>query len=225
MAEKEIKRAIEPFLFHTRLHLSELTGLKAANLEGLLERIREVPESSIYHHTHRFLQQHLYLSPEPPNDFAYWVTEALGEDDLGEMLASIDTVQFSTIASLREKIASTITDYLKDNRSAAARSARQGEEFYFIKSISFILPVEYAANDLKEFADILETISVDSIYFHMFEARLRLNRITNDFSYWIETSIGDKKLADEIAKLDPYTYAIEDLRKKLVKMVKKRCGA
>jgi len=224
MAEKEIKKSSEPFRFYTRLHLSELTGLKAANLVQLLERIREVPGASIYHHTHRFLQQHLYLSPEPPNDFAYWVTEILREDALGEMLSSIDTIQFSTIASLREKIVSTIADYLEENEDSTTRSARRGEEFYFIKSISFVLPLKHIANDLKEFADILENVSAESVYFHMFEARLRLNRITNDFSYWIETSIGDKKLADEIAKLDPYTYTIEDLRSKLVKMTKKRIG-
>lgn len=222
MAKKEVKEAKEPFRFSTRLHLTELTGLKAATLVQLLERIKEVPESSIYHHTHRFLQQHLYLSPEPPNDFAYWVSDALGEDDLGEMLASIDTIQFPTINALREKIIATIEDYLKEGRNSESRSARQGEEFYFMKSVSFIFPTKYAADNLMEFADILESISVDSLYFHMFEARLRLEKGTNDFSWWIESSVGDKSLADEIAKLDPYTYAVEDLRRKLIKIVKKR---
>src|SRR4030043_2133367 len=90
-------RAQEPFQFYTRLHLSELTGLRAANVSELLALIKTVPGSCIYHHTHRFLQQHQYLSPEPPNDFAYWVSEVLGEDELGEMLASIDTVQNATL--------------------------------------------------------------------------------------------------------------------------------
>lgn len=82
----------------------------------------------IYHHTHRFLQQHQYLSLEPPNDFAYWVSEALGEDELGERLSSIDTIQFSTIRSLREKIIQTIEDYLKHNPLAKLRFSRPGEE-------------------------------------------------------------------------------------------------
>jgi len=63
---EEFIKAKEPFRFYTRLHLSELTGLRAATLQQLLELIRKVPGSSIYHHTHRFLQQHQYLSPEPP---------------------------------------------------------------------------------------------------------------------------------------------------------------
>jgi len=81
------------FEFFTRLHLTQLLGLKAFNLPELLHYIRTVPRSSIYHHTHRFLQQHIYLSPEPPNDFAYWIMEDLGDERLREKLASIDTMQ------------------------------------------------------------------------------------------------------------------------------------
>ena len=79
---KELVRASGPFKLCTRLHLSELTGLKASNLNELLELIKTVSGSCIYHHTHRFLQQHQYLSPEPPNDFAYWV-ETFWDDRLG----------------------------------------------------------------------------------------------------------------------------------------------
>ena len=218
----ELLKAKEPFKFYTRLHLSELTGLKAGTLEELLDLIKKVPGSSIYHHTHRFLQQHQYLSPEPPNDFAYWVTSILGEDELGERLASIDTIQYLTIHSLREKIAATIEDYLKDNPRSKSKFAGSGSEFYFIKSVSFIIPTNYIVADLKEFAEILKKVTIDSIYFHIFEARLRLEKKANDFSNWIETSLGDKQLADKIAKMDPYTYTLEDLRKNVIKLVEKR---
>lgn len=218
----ELIKAKEPFRFYTRLHLTELTGLRATTLSQLLELIRKVPGSCIYHHTHRFLQQHQYLSPEPPNDFAYWVTEMLGEDELGEKLESIDTVQHSTIRSLRDKIAATIEDYLKNNALAKLKFAREGEEFHFVKSVSFVLPTGCIVYDLKEFVDILRKITIDSIYFHIFEARLRLERSNNDFSNWIENSIGNKELADEISGLDPYTYTLEGLRSTLVNMIESR---
>jgi hypothetical protein len=218
----ELRKAKEPFRFFTRLHVSELTGLRASTLSQLLALIKEVSGSSIYHHTHRFLQQHQYLSPEPPNDFAYWVTGILGEDELGERLASIDTIQFSNIRSLREKIIETIEDYLRNSPLAKLKFAKEGEEFHFVKSVSFILPTNFMAYDLREFVDILKKITIDSIYFHVFEARLRLERGTNDFSYWIETSIGDKELADEITKLDPYTHTLEDLRNTLVRITENK---
>lgn len=215
-------KAKEPFRFYTRLHLSELTGFRASTLSQLANLIKKVPGSCIYHHTHRFLQQHQYLSPEPPNDFAYWVAETLGEDELAEKLASIDTVQFSNIRSLREKIITTIDDYFKNNPLAKLKFAREDEEFHFIKSVSFIIPTNYIACSLKEFVDILEKIAVDSIYFHIFEARLRLEKGNNDFSNWVETSIGDKELADKISKLDPYTYTLEDLRKTVIKIIQEK---
>lgn len=216
--------ANEPFRFYTRLHLSELTGLRASTLPQLLDILRSISGSSIYHHTHRFLQQHQYLSPEPPNDFAYWVAEAISEDELGERLASIDTVQFPNIRSLREKIIQTIEVYLKENPLAKLRFAKEGMEFHFIKSVSFIMPSNYVAADLKEFVDILRKITIDSVYFHIFEARLRLEKQSNDFSYWIETSIGDKKLADQISRIDPYTRTLDDLRNVLIRTIEKRIG-
>jgi len=217
----ELIKAKEPFKFYTRLHLSELTGLRAGTLGQLLALIKEASDSCIYHHTHRFLQQHQYLSPEPPNDFAYWVREILGEDELGERLGSIDTMQFSNIAVLKERLAATIEDYLKDNPIEKLRFAREGEEFHFMKTVSFILPTNHIAYDLKEFTDILRKITIDSIYFHIFEARLRLGRKTNDFSHWIEDSFGNKRLADRIASLDPYLRTLEDLRETIIKLIEK----
>ena len=218
-------KAKEPFKFYTRLHLSELTGLRATTLDQLLDLIKKVSGSCIYHHTHRFLQQHQYLSPEPPNDFAYWVAEILGEDELGERLASIDTIQFSTIRSLRNKIVATIEGYLKNNPLAKLKFARSEEEFHFIKSVSFVIPTNYVAYDLREFTEILKKITIDSIYFHIFEARLRLGKGTNDFSNWIENSLGDKELADEISKLDPYTRTLENLRETLIRRIEKKIPA
>lgn len=224
MTENGLKKAVEPFRFYTRLHLSELTGLKASNLPELLILIKEASDSAIYHHTHRFLLQHQYLSPEPPNDFAYWVSAALNEDRLGEKLASIDTMKYFTIRDLREKIVTTIETYLKAHPNASKRFAAEDEVFYLIKCVSFIMPTAYVANDLKEFSEILKKITVDSIYFHMFEARLRLERKSNDFSLWIGDSVGDKDLAGKILKLDPYTFTLEDLRKTLIQMVAKKIG-
>jgi hypothetical protein len=217
----ELVKATEPFRLCTRLHLSELTGLKAATLSELLETLKTVSGSCIYHHTHRFLQQHQYLSPEPPNDFAYWVTNVLGERELGEKLASIDIIQFTSVRSLREKIIAVIEDYLRKQPSAQKRFVNPGAEFHFIKSVSFIFQTNYVASDLKELAEILKKITIDSIYYHVFESRLRLEKGKNDISLWIEKVIGDKRLADKITQLDPYTFTLEALRKKLVNLIEK----
>ncbi len=213
-------QAKSEFKFFTRLNLTELTGLRAANLFQFLELIKSVPGSSIYHHTHRFLQQHHFLSPEPPNDFAYWVKEVLGEDELGERLASIDTVRFANIRSLREEIVNILEEYIRDNPLSRIKFAKENEVFHFNKSISFVIPTVYTAWNLEEFLNVLKQITIDSIYYHMFEARLRLEKASNDFSLWIEDSLGRKELALQISRLDPYTFTLEDLRLKLIKLIK-----
>ena len=213
----ELIKATEPFRLCTRLHLSELTGLKASTLRELLELIKTVSGSCIYHHTHHFLQQHQHLSPEPPNDFAYWVSNVLGEAELGERLASIDIIQYSSVRSLREKIISVLEGYLQQYPMAEKRFVNPGAEFHFIQAVSFVFPTHHIAHDLQELADILKQITIDSIYFHVFESRLRLEKGKNDLALWIEKAIGDKSLADKISRLDPYTFTLEDLRKKLKK--------
>ena len=215
-------KAKEPFKFYTQLHMPELTGLKAANLQELLDLIKTVPGSVIYHHTHRFLQQHQYLSPEPPNDFAYWITGILGEEELGEALYSIDTIQYTSIRELRGEIIRTIENYIVKHPRSLHKFATPGEEFHFLKSVSFVFQTPYTASDLKEFQAVLQRVTISSIYFHMFEARLRTGQGTNDFSNWLEDSLSEKKLANKIASLDPYTHTMENLRNTLIKLIEKR---
>lgn len=209
-----------PFHFNTRVHLKELTGLRANNLNELLTHIRQVPGSVIYHHTHHFLQQHQYLSPEPPNDFAYWASQSLRNDELAERLASIGTVAFSSIRELRDKIVEVIDKTIKEHPDSCEKKAAL--PFYFIRSISFVLPTPYYATNLQEFLEFLKKVSVDSLYYHIFEARLRLEHPTNDFSKWLENNLNENELAAQINRLDPYTYTMEGLRARLIEMIQKR---
>jgi len=217
---RPLKKASEPFHFYARLHLKELTGLKARNLSELVNLLREVPDSVIYYHTHHFLEEHHYLTPEPASDFALWVSDELGDEVLGEKLASIDTFDFPTIGALRTRIEGVIRDYLSKNPDGW--TAREGAEFHFVKSISFVLPTPYTANDLREFVEVLRQISLDSLSYHIFEARLRLKKGVNDFSTWIEECVGDKDLADRLAYLDPYNYTLESLRSTIIQLIEKR---
>jgi len=213
------KKAKNPFYFCTHLELRESTGLKARNARELVNVIKDVPGSVIYYHTHVYLQQHQFLSPEPPNAFAYWVTKALGEDALGERLGSIDIYQFNTIRELREKIIEIIEGYLFDAKEI--RNSPPGKEFDFTKSRSFVLPTPYITYNLKDMAEALEKVSIRSIDFHIFNVRLRLERGVNDFSNWIETSLGYPELASQLETFDPYTYTLEGLRTHIISIIKR----
>ena len=67
--------------------------------------------------------------------------------------------------------------------------------------------------------EALKKVSIHSIFFHMFESKLRLGKSTNDFSLWFETALEDKDLARKIAGLDPYVYTLEGLRTKIIQLI------
>jgi len=220
----EPAKTAAPFRFYTSLVLQEATGVRAATLPTLAKWLRKVPDSCIYHHTHYFLLQHQYLTPEPSNDFAYWVTEVLGEEPLGELLASIDIVEHPSLQSLREALAGVIDRYLTQHPSARFKFVTEGGEFFFVKSTHVIMPTPYTASNLLEFAQALECVSIRSLYFHLFDARLRVGRPTNDFALWLGEQLGLKMLAENVARLDPYAHTLDTLRSILLSLVRQALG-
>lgn len=207
-----------PFHFHTRFNLAELLGRRARSIVELRDGIREVPGTSIYYHTHRFLQQHFHFSPEPPNDFAHWACRGLGLDDVAERLASVDTVRFHKIGDLRATFLKILDESLAARKNGWP-SAREGMEFHFMSCRTFILPLPAVARNVEEFLVLLKDISINSLYFHFFEARLKLEKGDNDFSNWFE-ALGHKGLAEALSRLDPYTITLEGLRNKILSMVR-----
>lgn len=220
MARTELLRAAEPFEFESRLNLTLLTGIRARDLAELVAHLKSAPGAAIYHHTHHFLVQHQALSPEPPNDFAYWATNILLEERLGEELAAIDVLRFQSIRELRDALVAVVEAHL--DRVSEVRVAPPGMEFYFMRSVSFVLPTGFHASDLNEFHQALEHISLSSLAYHMFDARLRLERGDNDFSRWIERAVHEPELAAELRSLDPYTHTEEGLRRSILGAVERR---
>ncbi len=217
-----MRRSEDHFVFFSILHLAELTGHKAATLPELVGHLHSIDGGSIYYHTHQFVKQHLYLFPEPPNDFAFWVSDVLGDDFLGETLSAIDVTDYSSIGAIREALVSCVEGALASRPRLKQLVAPEGEEFYFLKSVSFVFPTDLLANDLAAFADCLGKVSLDSLYFHLFEARMRLERPTNDFSNWLANTLGEEALAIRIARLDPYSRSGEGIRKELLNIVNER---
>ncbi len=209
--------AVTEFRFHTKLDQTILLGRSARTIPDLLDGIRGVPPASIYFHTHRFLQQHMFLSPEPPNDFAHWVTTSLNENNLGEQLSGIDIVQFTKISDLRSRFIEIIEGQL--GHLTQIVEAPPGEEFYFMASQTFVLQTPYTVRTLAEFADSVQKVTVQSLSHHIFDARLRLERGENDFSAWFR-QLGYEQLAREVLRLDPYTQSMESLRKRIVQLVR-----
>jgi len=204
------------FCFNTKVDQTLLLGRTAKNIPELLAGVKVVPESSIYYHTHRYLQQHHFLSPEPPNDFAYWITEVLNDARLGESISSVDIIQFRTLEELRSRFIEILSDDAGHRRGAP--SAPEGQEFHFMASRTFVVRTPHVARTLEEFKEVLKRLSVNSLYYHIFDAKLRLEKGENDFSRWFR-DLGKTELAERVARLDPYTFTLEGLRSQIIRLV------
>ena len=212
--------SVSPFEFRTRLTVTKLTRRIANTVAELVEHLRQVPGSVVFHHTHHFLVQHQELSPEPPNDFAHWATTVLQEDELGERLAAVDTIRFASLHALQARLVEILADHVARDR--APRSAPEGEAFHFKDAVSVVLPSGHVARNISEFRTALERVSTGSIAYHLFESRLRLGAQDNDFSRWLEHEVDLPAVAKAIRALDPYTYTLEGLRQVLLGLVQPR---
>ena len=213
---------IEPFVFYTEHRLVGLTGRSARNLPELLEHLRSASGSTIFYHTHGlYLRQH-FVKPRFYNEFAGWVYQSLQEHRLAERIGAIDLLSITSIRELRESIICQIERHFRDTPTAI-RDCREGDEFHFCEAKSFIVNSGIVAHSAPEFFRSVTSISNASIYFHMFESRLRLERTTNDFSLWLN-DLGETRLARAIDKLDPYAVSLDQLKAQIGRVGRRIAG-
>jgi hypothetical protein len=95
------------------------------------------------------------------------------------------------------------------------------KEFRFKQSVRTDFPVVYQARDLREFTEDLRKISPCSLYFHVFESRLRLNPGIVDFSRWLKEEMGEDELSLEVSTIDLHKPTLEEIRSSLIRVIEK----
>jgi hypothetical protein len=79
------------------------------------------------------------------------------------------------------------------------------------------MPTGIVADGVADFFRKLPKVSNVSLFFHFFEARLRLGRPTNDFSSWL-ANCGEPELARAIDSLDPYITTLDELKQQIIRI-------
>jgi hypothetical protein len=69
---------------------------------------------------------------------------------------------------------------------------------------------------LREFREALAGVHVAAVYLHVVEARARKGRRRNDFAAWIDEQLGLPELAATIARLNPFPFGLEEVRRRLM---------
>jgi len=206
------------FKFYECFALTKLTGRRASGILQLLEILQQISTDSIFHHMHQYFLKPHAVASEYPNDFSVWAAESLEEHSLAEGLANVNPFEFSSIEGVRAELVRIITEYLKN--FPLPRPVLPGREFLFNEGVTMVLPTSIEAATLKEFAKALGEVDFSSVYFHFYEARLRLGKQRDDLSEFLDTSLARPDVASRIKNLDPYMYSTEILRNKIIRIVK-----
>ncbi len=197
------------------MNILKATGLRARTLSELRDGIAAVSDESIFHHTYQyFLKGHIL---EHTNDFAHWAGESIEERALAEHLSNIDVYDFRNIGELRKELLRVIDGYLEG--FPTPREAITGNEFYFNETKILTFPIGLKAENLAEFLIAVKYIDAGSLYYHFYEARVRLGGGVDDFSAWIDRVLGKHGLAQKISSIDPFMHNIEGIREHIVEAV------
>ncbi len=210
-----MKKSKVPFEFNQCMSLIKATGKKARSLRDLRRLISKISDESIFHHTCQYFQKGHIL--EYTNDFAHWAGESLEERALSERLSNIDTYTFKSVGEVRKEVLNVVDDYLRN--FPEPRPAHMGDEFHFNETVSFIFSVGIKVRNVAEFLLALRHIDPGCIYFHFFEARVRLGNGVDDFSRWFEYALDKDNIAARIRKIDPFMHDIENIREHLIEAI------
>ena len=212
-----MRKPDKPFYFNTSESLIRIGRQKANNISELWQGLQTCPDDSIFQHTVRTLQEHHFIRQGFSNDFAHWCLSACNEPVLAEQLASVDVREFTAIEGLRRRMVAIVDAFLQQHPQSATKPAY--EPFYFCASSIVILPAQFAPDTLPGFVRALRQVSVHSIHHHFIEARLRLHRMSNDFSNWLEQEVGLTRVAESIERIDIYTNTMEGVRQQIANIV------
>src|SRR5260370_6243372 len=214
---RQTRWARTPFYFNSAAHLLRISRDKAANLQELLDAVRDCNEACIFQHTFQTLEEHHFIREGFSNDFSHWAFSACNEVGLAERLAALDVREFTSIAALRERVVNIIEGYLARTARAATRAAT--EPFYLMAVDLVVVPTPYVARNLEEFADGMRKVSIHSIYYHFIDARLRIKLNNNDFSVWLDQELDLGAAADRINRIDIYTSTLEGVRRNILRTI------
>jgi hypothetical protein len=199
-----------PFAVYDAHALRMPTGRTVVNLREMLTALRYAEPSVLRHHLFRFPLDPAYDFSAFGHDFAYWADVGLQDAVLAERLGNFDPYENPDPEALRAALVDIVEDHLMS--SAHVPWARPGRELHLMRSILVAYPTGRTAEDLAGLREAVLEASRGTLYFHFFEARVRLAGRSDDFSTWIEQGLGRLDVAAALRRIDFPALRVEDVR-------------
>ena len=205
-----------PFRFVAASYLVRDRPERAWTLEELAAGLRTCSNASLLHHTFQSLERHHYTRFS--SDFAQWTLAACNEPRLAERLAALDVREFVSFDDLRQALVTAVQTHLDATPGAARRHVH--EPFFFCEHTTLEVPLGTQAYTLRELAEGIRLLDLQTIHHHFINSRVRLQLKTNDFSQWIRQSLGLTGVAQRLDRIDIYVNTLEDLRREILSAIR-----
>jgi hypothetical protein len=201
---------VEPFaLFDCSLARCAV-GKTCTNLRELVDVVRTASDATLGHHMMRCaLDDHFELY-EFPNDLARWCWDGLGDDALGEQLGLVDPYQCASPAELRAALVNVVEERLWELDRVPW--CRPGLELHLIESHVIAYDTGERFPTGAALAEAMPQLSLQSLFYHVHEARRRTLGRTDDFSDWLERGGADPALVAKLRAVDFYFLNLNQLR-------------
>ncbi len=202
------------FKFYTAYYVSTYSRRRARTLRELLDGIKTVDRNTLFHHLFHTIRAKHLLPPRYTNDFARWVGEEVGDEELAASLSDVSGAEPATIEDIRQELVSILEPVADERRGRS--------EFVFVGMEPVVVETKYVAHTLADFLDLIEMVPGESIIYHFVTRRILDGVGRNDFSIWLEKNFGLTEVADALSRIDPLMYNSEEaLRESILTTLKR----
>ncbi len=207
-----------PFRFRDAVRLNCPTGVSAATLREFRDIVERVPQGVLHHHLRELPLRFTFTFWDYPNDFAIWAASALENRALAERLSVLDAFHERDLEVLRERVLEAVETALREE--GGALPAPRGQEFHFSSSVAVELDLGVEARNVAELIARLREVPATSLYYHLFEGRLRTADGWDDISLWLLDS-GLPAAANRLRDLDIYMASLESCRRVMIELLER----
>jgi hypothetical protein len=205
-----------PFRFLDAVRLNCPTGVSATTLREFREAVATLDSAVLHHHLRELPLRFTFTFWDYPNDFAVWAANALENRALAERLSVLDAFHERDLEVLREQAIEAVEMTLGGEGSVLP--VPPGQEFHFSSSVAVTLDLGVEARNVEEMVARVREVPATSLYYHLFEGRLRTPDGWDDFSSWL-LAAGHRAAAERVRDLDIYMASLESCRRVLVELL------
>lgn len=211
------RRDAAPFEIYTLAHISRMGGQTANTLKELAQGLETCSDESVYHHTVVAMRNQLAVTDNITNDYARWAQTSLRQEELATRLAMTEIQDCQTIGDLRRTLSDIVKAFMEARPEEADRQAENA--FHFCEGMDVAVPLRASARTLEEFRECVKEMSGESFYLHFVAPRTRHEAQTNDFSVWLDKSLGLRDLAQRINEIDVMETSLDGAREKILELL------